>query len=76
MEVVLETKVNAVTPLDFVFREWDDSRLYITIRGFRNPLKKSSDFCFSKEDAVKMAHQILDLYESKESKEWGELFPR
>ena len=69
MEVVLETKVNAVTPLEFVFREWDDSRLYMTMRGYRNPLKKSSDFFFSKEDAVKTAHQILDLYESKESKE-------
>ncbi len=44
MEVVLETKVNAVTPLEFVFREWDDSRLYMTMRGYRNPLKKSSDF--------------------------------
>ena len=69
MEVVLETKVNAVTPLEFVFRERDDSRLYMTMRGYRNPLKKSSDFFFSKEDAVKMAHQILDLYENKESKE-------
>ena len=69
MEVVLETKVNAVTPLEFVFREWDDSRLYMTMRGYRNPLKKSSDFFFSKEDAVKIAHQILDLYEKKESKE-------
>ena len=69
MEVVLETKVNAVTPLEFVFREWDDSRLYMTMRGYRNSLKKSSDFFLSKEDAVKMAHQILDLYEKKESKE-------
>ena len=69
MEVVLATKVNAVTPLEFVSREWDDSRLYMTMRGYRNPLKKSSDFFFSKEDAVKMAHQILDLYEKKESKE-------
>ena len=69
MEVVLETKVNAVTPLEFVFREWDDSRLYMTMRGYRNSLKKSSDFFFSKEDAVKMAHRILDLYEKKESKE-------
>ena len=69
MEVVLETKVNAVTPLEFVFGEWDDSRLYMTTRDYRNPLKKSSDFFFSKEDAVKMAHQILDLYEKKESKE-------
>ena len=69
MEVVLETKVNAVTPLEFVFREWDDYRLYMTMRGYRHPLPKSSDFFFSKEDAVKMAHQILDLYERKESKE-------
>ena len=76
MEVVLETKVNAVTPLEFVFREGDDSRLYMTMRGYRNPLKKSSDFFLSKEDAVKMAHHILDLYENKESKERRELFPR
>ena len=69
MEVVLETKVNAVTPLEFVFREWDDSRLYMTMRGYRNPLKKTNDFFLSKEDAVKMAYQILDLYEKKESKE-------
>ena len=69
MEVVLETKVNAVTPLEFVFREWDASRLSMTIRAYRNPIKKTNDFFFSKEDAVKMAHQILDLYEKKESKE-------
>ena len=69
MEVVLETKVNAVTHLEFVYRERDGSRLYMTMRGYKNPLKKSSDFFFSKEDAVKMAHQLLDLYEKKESKE-------
>ena len=69
MEIVLNTKVNGVKPLDFVIREWDDTRLYINLMGYNHPLRKTPDYFFSKEDALEMAHKIIDAYEKKESNE-------
>lgn len=69
MEIVLNTKVNGLKPLDFVVREWDDTRLYINLKGYSHPLRKTPYYFFSKEEALDMAHKIIDAYEKKESNE-------